>query len=85
MMMMGSGMLGMMVLMVLFWLLIIGLALWFLGRIFPIRTWDRQAPNTKRGGSETAMDVVMQRYARGEITRAEYEEIRRLLTGPAGE
>ena len=85
MMMMGPGMLGMMVVTVLFWLLVIGLALWLLRRLFPAMTQERPAPNAPRSGVETAMDIVMQRYARGEITKAEYEEIRRLLAEPSNQ
>ena len=84
MMMMGTGMVGVMVVTVLFWLLVVGLALWLLSRLFPVITQDRQpAPGRKRSGSETALEIVMQRYAKGEITRTEYEEIRRLLAEPA--
>jgi putative membrane protein len=85
MMMMGSGMLGMMAVLVLFWLLVIGAALWLLSRLFPATRQEHQATGRKRSGSDTALDVLMQRYARGEITKTEYEEIHRLLTRPVGE
>ncbi len=84
-MIMGLGMLGMMVMMVLFWLLVVGLAVWLLSRLFPAVSQDRDSHSTHRNRNETAMDIVVQRYARGEITKTEYDEIRRLLTKPTGE
>jgi putative membrane protein len=65
--------------MFLFWLLVLAASVWLVARLFPI---------TRRPGSESerrpepegeAMQIVRQRYARGEITKAEYEELVRIL------
>ncbi len=84
--MMFWGGAGMMLGMVIFWVVVVGLALWLLSRLFP-GTHGR--PNGKHssvsgitsGASQRALDVLNERYARGEITRAEYQEIRRDIEG----
>jgi putative membrane protein len=56
------------------------LALIFLG----IRWLIRQNANDRRDGpppQDTALEVLRQRYARGEIDATEYEERRRTLGG----
>ncbi len=68
--------------MVIFWVVVVGLALWLLSRLFPgphgRSDGEHSAANrTAAGGSQRALDVLNERYARGEITRAEYQEIRR--------
>jgi len=35
-------------------------------------------------GAESAMDILDRRYASGDIDKTEYEEKKRVLTGPAG-
>ncbi len=84
--MMGYGGAGMMLWMVIFWLAVVGLALWLLSRLFPgtREQSDGQQPpvnGTRAGGSRRALDILNERYARGEITRAEYQEIRRDIEG----
>ncbi len=75
--MMGFGFGGFgMVFMLLFWLGIVGLAIWFLSSVFP-RTGSRSADD--HHSSPSALDVLKERYARGEISKAEYEEMRRVL------
>jgi len=78
--MMGMGGFGMMLSMVLFWLLIVGLAVWLISSLFP-RTPDSPArgPGSEAGSSLTAVEILKQRYARGEISKAEFDEIRREL------
>jgi putative membrane protein len=52
--------------MILFWILVI------IGVVFLIRLVVR---GTKEGGgSETALDILKKRYARGEISKEEFEE-----------
>ena len=67
--MMGSGMSGMMLLMAIGWLLLVGavaVAIWWL-------------LNRRRSAGDLALDVLRKRYARGEITREEFESKRRDL------
>jgi len=96
-MMMGFGLAGIGIFgMLILWVVVIGLAVWLLGRLFP-RSSNRAAaydPRGNRDGSTrnarqgraqsqrtdtSAVEILTQRYARGEITTAEYEEMRRTL------
>jgi putative membrane protein len=74
-----------MILMVVFWLAIVGLAIWLLSSLFPTeKSAARHRRETGYGASSgTEMDVLNERYARGEISRAEYEELRRGLNNVA--
>lgn len=70
----GVGWLGWLwpILMLAFWVLVIGGGIWVATTLF------RTSPS--RGASEDgALEVLRRRYARGDITREEYEEGRRLL------
>jgi putative membrane protein len=76
-MMMGGGGWLMMLFIVLFWVVIVGLALWFSSTLFPHaarRNNDRQV-----SADDGALEILRQRYARGELTRSEYEQMRRDL------
>lgn len=68
--------------MILFWVVVIGLGIWLVARIFPQAT--STLPPTNVGGQnqreESALEIVKRRYARGEISEAEYEEMRRTLS-----
>jgi uncharacterized membrane protein len=84
--MMGFGGAGMMLWMVVFWVAVVGLALWLLSRLFPgtrehSASEQSSANRTDIGGSRQALDILNQRYARGDITRVDYQEIRRDLEG----
>jgi len=74
----GPGFFGMGFGMLLFWgLLIVG--------VIVLVRWlaagpDRRAPRTE--GPSSALDILAQRYARGEIDRAEFEQKRRDLGAP---
>ncbi len=76
-MMWGSWGIGMMILMVLFWALVI------VAIVFLIRWLTTAGPSGTSGattqGSESALDILKKRYARGEIDRQEFEEMRRML------
>lgn len=72
----GFGALGL-VLMIVFWLVVIGLAVCLLSNLFP-RTTDA-FKTSKKDLSETPMEILQQRYARGEISRDEYNEMRKDL------
>lgn len=75
--MMGMGFGVGFILMLVFWILIIGLAIILLSMLFP-RVHD---PSKSRDGDsfESALDILKQRYARGEITETEYKKIKREL------
>ncbi len=59
------------VFMVLFWVLVI------LGIIYLIQLIAR---GSKKENAETALDILKKRYARGEITKEEFEKIKDDLT-----
>lgn len=64
------------VLMMLFWVLvlvgIVLLVIWLLRRAGP-------GPGERREGGGRALEVLRERYARGEISREQYEQMRRDL------
>lgn len=72
----GFGALGL-ILMLVFWLVVIGLAVWLLSNLFPRATDAFRTP--KSDSSESPLEILQQRYARGEISRAEYNEMRKEL------
>jgi len=66
--------------MFLFWLLVLGGGVWLLARLFPaVQTRSRPEPDRRPEPNDPALQIVRQRYARGEITQAEYEELLRML------
>jgi putative membrane protein len=80
--MMGFGGFGMMFWMVIFWVVVVGVALWLLSRLFPgagrRSSLDRSSVSDMAiNGSGRALDILKERYARGEITKTEYQEIRK--------
>ena len=56
--------------MVLFWVTILLLAVWVVRRLFP---------RERRSGRDQVLETLQQRYARGEISAAEYEQARARL------
>ncbi len=77
MMAFGFGGFGMLF-MLLFWILVAGLVVWALAQFLP-GVADRATTNgAMMTGSmqDSALDTLRQRYARGEISKAEYETIR---------
>jgi putative membrane protein len=77
----GFGFFGL-VFMILFWLAVIGLAVWLLSSLFPRTSRNSPPPSQTWQGDrpESALDILRQRYARGEISKAEFEEMRRDLS-----
>lgn len=71
---------GMMAGMFLFWALVLGAGFWLLARLFPTaRTPQAQAHDADATRIDPAVQVVRQRYASGEISKSEYEEVLRTL------
>jgi putative membrane protein len=83
---MGYGGWGMLF-MGLLWIGFIALGIWFLARLFPgVRhgTPGRAARNEGAHGTvantDTAIEILRRRYARGELSKEEYETMRHDLT-----
>jgi putative membrane protein len=66
---MGFGILGF-VLMLVFWSGLIALAIWLVKTLFAS---SQRFPSTTQGLELNAGEILNQRYARGEITREQYE------------
>ncbi len=58
--------------MLVFWVLAVG------GIVLILRTWWQQ-PSRPGQSSDTALDILRERYARGELSREQFEEMRRDL------
>lgn len=62
--------------MVLFWVLVIVVI------VVLVKWIVDQSPAGKRGSDKSALEILRERYARGEIDREEYEQKRRDLERP---
>ncbi len=65
-----------MIVMTVFWLLFAAALVWIVRAVWD-RTGIRQAPGPR---SETPLEILQRRYARGEIDRAEFEEKKKDLS-----
>jgi putative membrane protein len=72
------GGLAMMFFMLLFWLAIIAAIAWLGAWLF---RQGRLAPPGPEAARPTALDILSERYARGEISREQYEQMRRDIEG----
>jgi putative membrane protein len=63
--------------MILVWLVIIGGGIWLLAALFPRHQANKS--DTGEQSDESALAILQQRYARGELTHQEFEAIRRDL------
>jgi putative membrane protein len=77
-MMGGTGMMGFgFLLMLLFWGGVIALAVWLVGLLFPgAASHSTSALDGNGRGGETALEILKKRYARGELSKHEYQQIR---------
>jgi putative membrane protein len=75
MMMDGMGMMGWGLLGLLFGLLV--LFLFILAAAYGVKWVWRQKPSSANVHDESALDLLKKRYARGEISREEFERIKR--------
>jgi putative membrane protein len=64
------------VLTILFWALIVGGIVWLVSGLTSNRTVSHP-PASATSAPESALDILKKRYARGEITKVEYEDMRR--------
>ncbi len=54
-----------------FWILLLIIIIWVVSQLL-----NKNTPNTKSGSS---MDIIKKRYAKGEITKEEFEQMKRDL------
>ena len=57
------------------------LALIVVGVVFIVRSTSAEGRTTRRSDGSRALEILDERFARGEIDRQEYEERRNTLTG----
>lgn len=72
---MGFGLIGLLV-MGLFWIGLILLVVWMVRALFQ---GGQRTPNSPADRGPSAREILNQRYARGEITREQFELMRRDL------
>lgn len=80
MMGMGFGGFGL-ILMILFWVVVVTAAVWLVSRLFP-QTSGHPLPPSDEGQApprDSALEILRQRYARGEITQSEFLNMRNTL------
>ena len=68
---MGLGGFGFL-LMAVFWIVIIAVAIWLLGNLFPKNSANQSSNST----TESAIEILKRRYTRGEINKEEFESLR---------
>jgi putative membrane protein len=74
--MMGFGLFGFL-LMVLFWGGVIALAVWLVSLLFPgAADHSTSTPEGNGRTGETALEILKKRYALGELSRHEYQQMR---------
>lgn len=73
----GSGIL-MLLFMFLFWGGLIFLGVWLAGALFSSKSNNRSSA-AQQGEGSNPLEILSQRYARGEITREQYEIMRKDL------
>lgn len=61
-----------------FWVVIIGGAIWLISRQFNTGATN-QSTHQRANQTETPRDILKKRYARGEITEDEFKEMKRNL------
>ena len=72
---MGFGLIGLLI-MLLFWGGLILLVVWLVRMIFSGSQSHHSCINTPSGDRSDAREILAQRYARGEITREQYETMK---------
>ncbi len=71
--MMGFGL----IFMILFWVGLVALAIWLIGLLFPSAKKQDNAGDS--GTPASAQEILKTRYARGEITQEQYQDMLQTL------
>jgi putative membrane protein len=71
----GMGLLGF-IWMLLFWVGLIILAIWLVGLLFPSMKTRQDTDNQK---TLSAQEILKTRYAQGELTTEQYQEMRQMI------
>jgi putative membrane protein len=80
----GAGMMAWMVISSLVWLVIVGIAVWALVRWLNIRgPVSPTPPNSTGSPGPSALEILRQRYARGELDEATFQRMQAQLAPPA--
>ena len=61
--------------MAIFWIGVVAAAIWLLSNLFP----KNNVSDTIGGNGETAVSILQKRYARGEIDKEQFEQMRHEL------
>lgn len=69
------------IVMILFWVLVVAAALWLVSRLFPQTSGQPSQPanDDQKPPPSSPLEILKQRYARGEISKSEYLEMRNTL------
>ena len=67
----GNGEWWMWLIMIIFWIVVIGLVIWGIGTI---------SRRSTGGGGSNALSIAKERYAKGEISHEEFEKIKKNLS-----
>ncbi len=62
------------IVMIVFWIVVVALGIWLLSELA-----SGAASTSVASNAESALDILNRRYARGEISKADYEAMRRDL------
>jgi len=58
-----------------FWLIVLVLIVWFIANQL-----NKSKQDSQTSGQESAMDILKKRYAKGEITKEQFEQMKRDLS-----
>ncbi len=57
-----------------FWIIILVLVIWLI-----VNSKNRQMPDTNQNTTETPLEILKKRYAKGDITKEQFEQIKKDL------
>ena len=69
------------ILMIIIWLLVVGVGIWLLGKLFPGKSnKPADLPHIQKSDAAgSRLQILTKRYVRGEIPKEQFEEMRREL------